>query len=147
MSCHESSDACCSPACRAKAAYLIGAIVVFLLGWAINRELKHATETGARAAREARAKERAKTLAEIRQSTALELNSAATLDKTKGDTDGTKLVDAMKGLSWVSPRGPMSIDPETRDVTQNVYVREVKKVDGQLYNVEFATIPNVKGSN
>jgi branched-chain amino acid transport system substrate-binding protein len=68
------------------------------------------------------------------------------LEKTKGDTDGTKLVDAMKGLSWVSPRGPMSIDPETRDVTQNVYVREVKKVDGQLYNVEFATIANVKGS-
>ncbi len=69
------------------------------------------------------------------------------LEKTKGDTDGTKLVEAMKGLSWVSPRGPMSIDPATRDVTQNVYVREVKKVDGQLYNVEFATIPNVKGSN
>jgi branched-chain amino acid transport system substrate-binding protein len=69
------------------------------------------------------------------------------LEKTKGDTDGTKLVEAMKGLSWVSPRGPMSIDPQTRDVTQNVYVREVKKVDGQLYNVEFATIANVKGSN
>ena len=69
------------------------------------------------------------------------------LEKTKGDTDGTKLVDAMKGLSWVSPRGPMSIDPETRDITQNVYVREVKKVDGQLYNVEFATIANVKGSS
>jgi branched-chain amino acid transport system substrate-binding protein len=68
------------------------------------------------------------------------------LEKTKGDTDGTKLVEAMKGLSWVSPRGPMSIDPETRDITQNVYVREVKKVDGQLYNVEFATIANVKGS-
>lgn len=69
------------------------------------------------------------------------------LEKTKGDTDGTKLVEAMKGLAWVSPRGPMSIDATTRDVTQNVYVREVKKVDGQLYNVEFATIPNVKGSN
>ncbi len=69
------------------------------------------------------------------------------LEKTKGDTDGTKLVEAMKGLAWVSPRGPMSIDPATRDVTQNVYVREVKKVDGQLYNVEFATIANVKGSN
>ncbi len=69
------------------------------------------------------------------------------LEKTKGDTDGTKLVEAMKGLAWVSPRGPMSIDATTRDITQNVYVREVKKVDGQLYNVEFATIPNVKGSN
>ena len=69
------------------------------------------------------------------------------LEKTKGDTDGTKLVEAMKGLAWVSPRGPMSIDATTRDITQNVYVREVKKVDGQLYNVEFATIANVKGSN
>ena len=69
------------------------------------------------------------------------------LDKTKGDTDGAKLVEAMKGTSWTSPRGPMSIDATTRDITQNVYIREVKKVDGQLYNVEFATIPNVKGSN
>ncbi len=69
------------------------------------------------------------------------------LEKTKGDTDGTKLVEAMKGLALVSPRGPISIDATTRDITQNVYVREVKKVDGQLYNVEFATIPNVKGSN
>jgi len=69
------------------------------------------------------------------------------LDKTKGDTDGTKLLDAMKGVSWTSPRGPMSIDATTRDITQNVYIREVKKVDGQLYNVEFATIANVKGSN
>ena len=69
------------------------------------------------------------------------------LDKTKGDTDGAKLLDAMKGVSWTSPRGPMSIDATTRDITQNVYIREVKKVDGQLYNVEFATIANVKGSN
>ncbi|MDB5596709.1 MAG: transporter substrate-binding protein [Hyphomicrobiales bacterium] len=66
------------------------------------------------------------------------------LEKTKGDTDGTKLVDAMKGMAWVSPRGPISIDPQTRDIVQNVYIREVKKVDGQLWNVEFATIPNVK---
>jgi branched-chain amino acid transport system substrate-binding protein len=69
------------------------------------------------------------------------------LEKTKGDTEGAKLLDAMKGQAWVSPRGPMSIDPETRDITQNVYIREVKKVDGQLWNVEFATIPNVKGSS
>jgi branched-chain amino acid transport system substrate-binding protein len=67
------------------------------------------------------------------------------LEKTKGETDGAKLVEAMKGTTWTSPRGPMSIDATTRDVTQNVYIREVKKVDGQLYNVEFATIPNVKG--
>ncbi|MDE2578717.1 MAG: ABC transporter substrate-binding protein [Hyphomicrobiales bacterium] len=66
------------------------------------------------------------------------------LEKTKGDTDGAKLVDAMKGMSWVSPRGPISIDPETRDIVQNVYIRKVEKVDGQLYNVEFETMPNVK---
>jgi branched-chain amino acid transport system substrate-binding protein len=68
----------------------------------------------------------------------------AALKKTNGDTDGEKLVAAMKGLAWTSPRGPVSIDPETRDIIQNIYIREVKKVDGQLYNVEFATIPNVK---
>jgi len=67
------------------------------------------------------------------------------LEKTKGDTDGTKLVEAMKGMAWTSPRGPMSIDATTRDITQNVYIREVKKVDGQLWNVEFETMPNVKG--
>ena len=67
------------------------------------------------------------------------------LAKTGGDADGTKLIEAMKGMAWVSPRGPMSIDATTRDITQNVYIREVKKVDGQLWNVEFETMPNVKG--
>jgi branched-chain amino acid transport system substrate-binding protein len=43
-----------------------------------------------------------------------------------------------------SPRGPISIDPETRDIIQNEYMREVKKVGGQLANVEFETFPNVK---
>jgi hypothetical protein len=54
-------------------------------------------------------------------------------------TDGTALVEAMKGMSWVSPRGPISIDPKTRDIIQNVYVRKVEKVNGELYNVEFST--------
>jgi branched-chain amino acid transport system substrate-binding protein len=66
------------------------------------------------------------------------------LKKTNGDTNGEKLVAAMKGLAWESPRGPMSIDPATRDVIQNIYIRKVEKKDGELYNVEFATIPNVK---
>jgi branched-chain amino acid transport system substrate-binding protein len=66
------------------------------------------------------------------------------LRKTSGDADGEKIVDAMKGLSWQSPRGPMSIDPATRDVIQNVYVRKVEQVNGKLFNVEFATIENVK---
>lgn len=66
------------------------------------------------------------------------------LKKTNGDTDGTKLVEAMKGQKWESPRGPISIDPETRDIVQNVYIRKVEKADGELYNVEFATFEAVK---
>lgn len=65
------------------------------------------------------------------------------LKKTNG-AGGEALVDAMKGLSWTSPRGPVSIDPATRDIVQNVYIRKVEKVGGELYNIEFATIPNVK---
>ena len=66
------------------------------------------------------------------------------LKKTNGDTNGEKLVAAMKGMAWESPRGPISIDPDTRDIIQNIYIRKVDKVGGELYNVEFATIPNVK---
>jgi branched-chain amino acid transport system substrate-binding protein len=65
------------------------------------------------------------------------------LKKTNG-TGGEALVEAMKGLSWTSPRGPMSIDAETRDIIQNVYIRKVERVNGELFNIEFATIPNVK---
>jgi branched-chain amino acid transport system substrate-binding protein len=66
------------------------------------------------------------------------------LKKTNGNTDGDALVNAMKSMSWTSPRGPISIDPATRDIVQNIYVRKVERVGGELYNVEFATIPNVK---
>jgi branched-chain amino acid transport system substrate-binding protein len=66
------------------------------------------------------------------------------LEATKGSTDGDALVAAMKGAKWTSPRGPVSIDPDTRDIVQNIYVRKVEKRDGQLYNVEFETIPDVK---
>ncbi|MGQ9367874.1 ABC transporter substrate-binding protein [Azospirillum sp. ST 5-10] len=66
------------------------------------------------------------------------------LRKTGGDTAGPALVEAMKGMSWTSPRGPVTIDPETRDIVQNVYIRKVERVDGELHNVEFATIPDVK---
>jgi branched-chain amino acid transport system substrate-binding protein len=66
------------------------------------------------------------------------------LKKTNGATDGDKLMAAIKGTAWESPRGPISIDPDTRDIVQNIYVRKVDKVGGELYNVEFATIPNVK---
>jgi len=66
------------------------------------------------------------------------------LKKANGKTDGDSLVAAAKGMSWQSPRGPMSIDPETRDVVQNVYIREVQDVNGTLQNVIIDTIPDVK---
>lgn len=64
--------------------------------------------------------------------------------KTGGKVDGDSLIAAMKGMAWESPRGPISIDPETRDIIQNIYIRKVEKKNGQLYNVEFATFENVK---
>jgi len=66
------------------------------------------------------------------------------LKKTGGKADGDTLVGAMKGMAWESPRGPISIDPETRDIVQNVYIRKVEKKDGQLYNIEFATFGPIK---
>jgi branched-chain amino acid transport system substrate-binding protein len=66
------------------------------------------------------------------------------IKKTGGKTDGDSLIAAVKGMHWDSPRGPMSIDPETRDVIQNVYIRKVEKVGGKLGNVEFAEVKNVK---
>jgi len=66
------------------------------------------------------------------------------LKKTNGATGGDALVAAMKGMAWESPRGPISIDPETRDIIQNVYMRKVEKAEGELFNVEFETFPNVK---
>ena len=66
------------------------------------------------------------------------------LKKTGGNAEGDTLLAAMKGMSWESPRGPISIDAETRDIVQNIYVRRVEKVNGQLYSVEFATYPAVK---
>jgi len=71
----------------------------------------------------------------------------AALEKTGGDTDGTKLIEAMKGMEWVSPRGPISIDPATRDIVQDIYIREVKEVDGELYNVEFTKYEKIRDPN
>lgn len=68
----------------------------------------------------------------------------AALEKTGGDTDGTKLIEAMKGMEWTSPRGAISIDPSTRDIVQDIYIRKVEKVDGELYNVEFAKYDKVR---
>lgn len=71
----------------------------------------------------------------------------AALEKTGGDTDGTKLIEAMKGMEWMSPRGPITIDPTTRDIVQDIYIREVKQVDGELYNVELKTYEKIRDPN
>lgn len=62
------------------------------------------------------------------------------IEATGGEQDAQKAVDAVKGLSWISPRGPVSIDPESRHITQNIYLREVTKADdGSYYNKEIQT--------
>ena len=53
------------------------------------------------------------------------------LKKTGGKTDGESLIAAAKGMKWESPRGPISIDPETRDIVQTVYIRRVEKAGGE----------------
>ena len=63
---------------------------------------------------------------------------------SRAPSDGEKLIGAMKGMQWESPRGPISIDPETRDIVQNIYMRKVEKVNGELYNVEFDKFPDQK---
>jgi len=68
----------------------------------------------------------------------------AALQKTGGKTDGDSLIAAAKGMAWESPRGPMSIDPETRDVVQTVHIFKVEKVGDELRNVEIDKVPNVK---
>src|SRR5262247_2858231 len=66
------------------------------------------------------------------------------LKKTNGNTEAGALIGAMKGMKWESPRGPIAIDAETRDIVQNVYIRKVEKVQGELYSVEYATFDAVK---
>jgi branched-chain amino acid transport system substrate-binding protein len=65
------------------------------------------------------------------------------LEQTKGNADGAALVEAMKGAAFESPRGPISIDPKSREIVQDIYIRKVEKQSGELYNVEFSTIEAV----
>ena len=69
---------------------------------------------------------------------------AEALKKTGGSVDPDKFLAALKGMKLMSPRGPIMIDPETRDIVQTVYIRKVEKVDGLLYNIEFDKFPDVK---
>jgi branched-chain amino acid transport system substrate-binding protein len=66
------------------------------------------------------------------------------LKRTAGSVDGKALVAAMKGMTWESPRGPMSIDRSTGEVVHNIYIRKVEKSGGELRNVEFETFNNVR---
>ena len=66
------------------------------------------------------------------------------LKKAAGKTDGDSLIAAAKGMKWDSPRGPISIDPATRDVIQTVYIRKVEKAGGAIVNVDFDKVENVK---
>jgi branched-chain amino acid transport system substrate-binding protein len=66
------------------------------------------------------------------------------LKKTGGKTDGDTLLAAMKGMKWESPRGMMSIDPDTRDIIQDIYIRRVEKINGELWNVEFDKFADIK---
>ncbi|HUH41444.1 MAG TPA: ABC transporter substrate-binding protein, partial [Castellaniella sp.] len=66
------------------------------------------------------------------------------LEKTKGDAGAEAFIAQAKGLKWMSPRGPVQIDPETRDIIQNEYIRKLERVDGVLKNVEFDTFEAVK---
>ena len=69
---------------------------------------------------------------------------AEALKKTGGSTEAESFVGALKGMKLASPRGPIMIDPDTRDIVQTVYIRRVQKVDGLLYNIEFDKYPDVK---
>jgi branched-chain amino acid transport system substrate-binding protein len=64
--------------------------------------------------------------------------------KLNGKIDGDRAMAILKGMKINSPRGPIMIDPQTRDVIQTVYVRKVEKVNGELYNVEFDKFTDVK---
>ena len=66
------------------------------------------------------------------------------LRASKGQGGGDALLAAMKGQIFESPRGPMFIDAQTRDVVHNIYIRKVERVNGQLYNTEFESLKDVK---
>jgi len=69
---------------------------------------------------------------------------AEVLKKTGGSADAEKFVEAAKGMKWTSPRGPVSIDPATRDIVQTIYIRKVERVAGKLQNVEFDQVADFK---
>lgn len=69
---------------------------------------------------------------------------AEALRRTNGANDGDRLLAAMKGLSWASPRGPVTVDAETRDLVQDMYIRRTERRDGGIWNIEFDRIQAVR---
>ncbi len=67
---------------------------------------------------------------------------AKMIEATGGKQDAAKAVEAVKGMAWESPRGPVKIDPETRHITQTIYLRQVDEVGGKLINREIQSFPN-----
>ena len=66
------------------------------------------------------------------------------VDAQKGDLNPDKTMELLKQIKFESPRGPIEIDPATRDIVQTIYFRKVEKVNGTIANVEFASTPNVR---
>jgi branched-chain amino acid transport system substrate-binding protein len=64
--------------------------------------------------------------------------------RLKGDLDADKFMTELKDFKLDSPRGPITIDGQTRDVVQTIYIRRVEKRDGHLYNIEFDKAENVR---
>ena len=108
--------------------------------------MHHASELNARFVRDFKALRGASARPTIMAVAAYDGMAAiyAALQKTGGKTDGTALLEAMKGLQLESPRGRIGIDATTRDIVQDQYIRRVEKQGGVLANVEFQTFPAKK---
>lgn len=108
--------------------------------------MHHASELNTRFVREFKAQRETKSRPTIMGVAAYDGMAAlyAALAKTGGKTDGASLMAALAGLQWESPRGPIAIDAQTRDVLHNQYIRRFEKRDGSFYNVEFQTFPAAK---
>lgn len=66
------------------------------------------------------------------------------VEAQKGTIDPDKTMELVRGMKFESPRGPLLIDPETRDAVQNMYIRRTERKGGRLVNTEIATVPNVR---
>lgn len=108
--------------------------------------MSHKSELNARYVRDFKALRDAKARPTIMSVAAYDGMAAiyAALKKTHGNADGATLIEAFRGVQFESPRGVVSIDPKTRDIVQDEYIRRVEKVGGTLVNTEFETFKAVR---